>query len=68
VSWTPEDEEALQSLQARKKAEEEKNFQGVYDLVEQFHFRNMGAREVAQDIIQRADEFRKALKPFTGGK
>ncbi len=64
--WTDKDEEQLLLLQARKKQAEEQKFNRVQEIVEQFHFRNISQREVAEELIKRADEVIAALKPYKG--
>lgn len=64
VKWTDKDEEQLLLLQARKKQAEEQKFNRVQEIVEQFHFRNISQREVAEELIKRADEVIAALKPY----
>ena len=63
MTWTKEDQQALDTLLERKQ-----NYKNaVRWVVEAWYWEGMSADEVLDALIARAEVLRKALEPFTKG-
>jgi hypothetical protein len=66
-SWSPADERELQRLQERKEARARMLSQRVEDVADKIHCHNISATEIAQGLIQEANEITRVVRPFLKG-
>ena len=67
MTWTKEDQRALDELLERKQNYTNTITDNVRWVVEAWYWEGMSADEVLDALIARAEVLRKALEPFTKG-